>query len=233
MRLLPVPGVFQPHSDSWLLADHIRQERLRPGTTVLDLCAGSGVLAVTAARCGARTVVAVDVSRRALLCTRINARLNGARIQTVRGDLFEPVGAQRFDLIVSNPPYLPGPGERLPRRGPARAWEGGIRGRAFLERICARAADHLNPGGVVLLVHSSVCGERETVESLCAHGLHAEVVCRRRGPLGPQLSRRRGFLRRHGLLEDGDREELLIVRARLPDRAQTTVVPVSGVAQRS
>lgn len=210
MRLLPVPGVFQPLSDSHMLAEHLAREPLGPGVTALDLCSGSGLLAVTAAIGGASSV-AVDVSRRAVLSARLNAAVNRVRVEALRGDLFAPVEGRRFDVIVSNPPYLPG---ALPRRGRSRAWDAGARGRALLDPICARAAAHLKPGGVLLLVHSSVCGERETLDALRAGGLEPRVVERRRGPLGPRLAARRDQLREQGLLLEGDEEELVVVRAR-------------------
>jgi release factor glutamine methyltransferase len=195
-----------------MLADCLRRERLGPGVSVLDLCTGSGHLAVVAALAGA-SAVATDISRRAVLSARINARLNGVRVAALRGDLFEPVAGRRFDVIVSNPPYLPDPGDELPRRGLARAWEAGARGRAFLERICAEAGEHLTPGGVLLLVHSSVCGEQETIDTLSARGLHTEVVFRHRGPLGPRLRSRSEWLRERRLLLPGDQEDMLIFRA--------------------
>jgi release factor glutamine methyltransferase len=195
-----------------MLADQLRRERLGPGVTVLDLCTGSGHLAVVAALAGASTV-ATDVSRRAVLSVRLNAALNGVRVTALRGDLFEPVAGRRFDVIVSNPPYLPHPDEELPRRGRARAIDAGPRGRAFLDRICAQVGDHLTPGGVVLLVHSSVCGERETLQALGARGLDAAVVFRHRGPLGPVLHARTDWLRSQGLLLEHDEEEVLIIRA--------------------
>src|SRR5688572_13439490 len=126
MRLLTVPGVFRPRSDSWMLARRLAHH-VRPGDEVLDPFTGSGVLAVAAARLGGR-VTAVDVSRRAVLCARLNARLNGVRIDAVRGDMSEPVAGRRFDLIVANPPYLPS-ADASPPRGAARAWEGGPDGR--------------------------------------------------------------------------------------------------------
>src|SRR5690242_1547384 len=142
MRLLPLPGVFQPPSDSWMLTECLRRERLAPGAAGLDLCTGSGVLAIAAAmHCGAR-MTAVDVSRRAVAAVWLNARLNGADVRPVRGDLYGPVRGRRFDLIVSNPPYLPTPDGEIPERGLARAWEGGRDGRAFIDRICADAAQH-------------------------------------------------------------------------------------------
>lgn len=212
MRLLPLPGVFQPPSDSFMLADQLRRERLGPGVSVLDLCTGSGHLAVVAALARA-SAVAVDVSRRAMLSVRLNALLNGVHVTACRGDLFAPVVGRRFDVIVSNPPYLPHPNEELPQRGLARAVDAGPRGRAFLDRICGQVREHLRPGGVLLLVHSSVCGETETLDQLSAHGLAGEVIFRHRGPLGPRLRARVDWLRARGLLLEGDQEELIVFRA--------------------
>lgn len=170
------------------------------------------MLAVLAARHGSE-VTAVDVCRRAVLATRINAKLNGMSVRVMRGDLFEPVAGQRFDLIVSNPPYLPTPDERLPTQGVAVAWEAGPSGRAYIDRICVTVSEHLRPRGALLLVHSSVCGEEATLRALAKRGLTPSVVARQDGRLGPILRRRAGWLHERGLLEHQGREELLVIRA--------------------
>ncbi len=222
---MTVPGVFRPRSDTWLLADVLRQEALPPGPAVLDLCTGSGAVAVSAARAGAGIVVAVDVSRRALLCARLNARLHGARVQARRGDLFAALeGTERFDAIASNPPYLPAASEDLPRRGRARAWEAGPDGRALLDRVCSGAPEHLRPGGVLLLVQSSVCGVRPTLEALRGGGLEVDIAACRRGPLGPLLRDRAEALWAAGRLPQGSLEEdVLVIRARRPVRSRLRV----------
>ena len=205
------PGVFRPRSDTWLLADLIRAEDRIHGSSVLDVCTGSGALAVAAAQGGAREVTAVDVSRRAVLAAWLNARLNGVRVRALRGDLFAPVEDMRFDAIVSNPPYLPASGDELPRSGPARAWDAGRDGRALLDRLVAGAPSLLRPGGVVLLIQSSLTGVEATLERLRAAGLEgAEVIARRRGPLGPLLAARAGELEARDLLRPGEREEELV-----------------------
>ncbi|MDQ6842364.1 MAG: methyltransferase [Actinomycetota bacterium] len=214
MRLLPIPGVFQPPSDAVMLAQCLRQEPLGPHTSVLDLCAGSGFLGLSAASQGAR-VTAVDVHWLSLAAVQANALLNGVRVRTARGDLFDAVAGRRFDYIVSNPPYLPGPGE-APGHGRARAWEAGPRGRMFIDRICARATSHLRSGGVLMLVHSSVCSIPETVDRLTQQGLEVRIEASQRGPLGPILRARAGWLRSEGLLEDDGTEEMVVIRAQLP-----------------
>lgn len=214
MRLLPLPGVFRPPSDAWMLAGYIEREGLAAGQSVLDVCTGSGMLAIAAARAGARQVTAVDISRRAVLAARLNGWANGVRVEARRGDLFSPVRGRRFGLIVSNPPYLPGDISELPHRGLARAWEGGRSGRVFIGRIAEQAPEYLTDDGELLLVYSTVCGEAETLEALRGGGLEPSVVARRRGALGPRLSARADWLERQGLLLDGREEEILIVRAR-------------------
>jgi release factor glutamine methyltransferase len=199
-----------------MLADVLDREPRAVGGRVLDLCTGSGFLAIKAALRGASAVVAVDVSRRALVSVRLNARLNGVKVRAVRGDLFEAVRGQRFDVIVSNPPYLPGPVHELPRRGGARAWEAGPRGRAFIDRICDRAFEHLAPGGVALIVHSSLCSEQETLERFAARGMAASLAASHHGPLGPILQSRAKWLRDQGLLAEDDSEDIVIVRAQRP-----------------
>jgi release factor glutamine methyltransferase len=216
MRLITPPGVFRPHSDSLLLADYLH-EAVEPGASVADVCTGSGVLAVAAACAGAGEVAAVDVSRRAVLTAWVNARINGVSVRARRGDLFEPLDGERFDLIVSNPPYVPAADDELPTRGPSRAWDAGRDGRALLDRICAQAPARLRPSGAVLVVHSTVCDADRTVAMLGSGGLVAEIVLRSRGPLGPLLRERRATLEQRGLLpSDADEEEMVVIRGRRP-----------------
>jgi release factor glutamine methyltransferase len=221
MRVLTLPGVFRPRSDTWMLAAALRELRLGPEHAVADVCTGSGALALTAALAGAGEVTAIDVSRRAVLTARLNARLHGVRVRGRRGDLLDAVAGERFDVIVSNPPYLPAADDQLPRRGPERAWDAGRDGRALLDRLCAQVPAHLRPGGTVLLVHSSLCDEEATLDALRAGGLEAAVVERRHGALGPLLSARAEMLEARGLLAPGAREEdVVIVRGVRPVAVQ-------------
>lgn len=216
MRLITLPGVFTPRSDSLMLAD-VLEEHGPAGAAVLDLCTGSGVLALRAAAAGAREVVAVDVSRRAVMSVRMSARAEGLHVRAVRGDLYAPVAGRRFGLVVSNPPYLPAPEAALPRRGASRAWEGGHDGRAVLDRVVAGAPAHLAPGGALLVVHSSLCGVDATLRAMGAAGLRPEVLRREDGPLGPLALARAPMLERRGLLAPGERrEEVVVVRGRAP-----------------
>jgi SAM-dependent methyltransferase len=111
----------------------------------LDLCTGSGILAMLPE---AAEITAVDIDTAALDVAAFSLALNRrGNIVLVQGDLFAPVGEEKFDLVTANPPFLPGgPGPRLPACG-----DGGRRGDAVLARILAEAADHLAPGGEALI----------------------------------------------------------------------------------
>jgi release factor glutamine methyltransferase len=209
MDLLTPPGVFRPLSDSWLLADAVRREVAGRRASVLDVCTGSGVVAVAAADAGG-AVTAVDVSRRAVVTAWCNARRHRLRVRVRRGRSFQPVAGERFDVIASNPPYVPSDRDDLPTRGLQRAWAAGRDGRAVLDDLCDRAPDHLRPGGVLLLVHSSLIDEQATVDRLTAAGLRAEVVERHRGPLGPLMREQQAA---GTIPADVDEEDVVVVRA--------------------
>jgi release factor glutamine methyltransferase len=216
------PGAFRPRSDTWLLARAGCREPLAPGALVLELCAGPAFAGIAVARSSGAHLTTVDVSRRAVVNARVNALLNGVAIRARRGDLFTAVEGERFDLILANPPYVPGP--RPPRSGPARAWEAGDDGRAVLDQLCAAAPEHLRPGGVVLVVHSEVCDTQSTLRAFAAGDLAGDVVACERGPLGPLLRERRTELELRGLLRPGQQEEeVLVLRGRARDAGAATV----------
>jgi len=212
MRIFTPPGVFQPRSDTWMLADAVRTITLDPRARVLDVCSGSGAVAITAAARGVREATAVDLHRLSAWTARLNARLNGVRVRALHGDLFEPVAGERFDLITANPPYVPAPPGLEPEKGD-RAWNAGSDGRAVIDRLIDELPDHLTADGRVLIVQSSVTGTSETLARLENVGLKPSIVQRRRGPLGPILRGRVDYLISEGLIR-GPRleEELLVIR---------------------
>lgn len=115
----------------------------RPIGLALDLGCGAGALALALSGI-ARKVVATDISPRALSWTRFNARVNGvATVDPRLGDLFEPVGSDLFDLVVSQPPFV----ARRPDVQGSAFVHGGERGDELTLRAIAGAASHLAPGG--------------------------------------------------------------------------------------
>lgn len=126
--------------------------------TALDLCTGSGCLAVLLAHSFPRAQIdATDISSAALALARANVRdyRLGRRIRLLRSDLFSALRGKRYDLIVSNPPYVTTAAmRRLPREyrhEPRRALAGGRDGLDVVRRILSDAAAHLNPGGVLVV----------------------------------------------------------------------------------
>ncbi|MEV0689331.1 HemK2/MTQ2 family protein methyltransferase [Streptomyces sp. NPDC050388] len=204
-------GVYTPQTDTGLLRRALRRERITGETDVLDLGTGSGLLAVEAARLGGR-VTAVDISWRALATTWWNARLNGQSLRVRHGDLATAVPGRRFDLVITNPPYVPAP-STAPPRGPARAWDAGSDGRLLIDRICDSAPTVLRPTGTLLIVHSHLCGVDASLTRLEGAGLRPEVVDRARLPFGRVLRSRLAWLREQGLTADGTTEELVVIRA--------------------
>jgi release factor glutamine methyltransferase len=214
MRLIRFPGVFRPPTDTWMLAGVLRDEIDGRPVSVLDLCTGTGALAIEAASSGA-AATAIDISRRAVWNVRLNALLNGVRVTPLRGDLFAPVAGRQFDVIVTNPPYVPAPDERLPEGGIDRAWQAGLNGRVLIDRICSSVTPHLAPGGAVLIVQSTINGESETCALLEEAGLEADIPFREEGDFGPLMTRMAPELEERGLIAVGQRtEEVIVVRGR-------------------
>ena len=126
-------------------------------TSVLDLCTGSGCLAILAAGIFTEADVdAADLSADALDVARINVEDHEMtdRVHLMQGDLFEAVEGRTYDLIISNPPYVAGPEVHAfpPEYGhePVMAHIGGEDGLDIVRRILEEAVDHLNPGGALL-----------------------------------------------------------------------------------
>lgn len=156
------PDVLIPRSDTETVVQVVLDrltDRAQPRRG-LDLCTGSGVLAVTLAlELPGLTVVATDVSAAAAAVATGNVARHavGARVEVRVGDLWAPVGDERFDLIVANPPYIRR-GElagldREVQREPVVALDGGADGLDVYRRLAAGLADHLAPGGLIAVEH--------------------------------------------------------------------------------
>lgn len=125
---------------------------------ILDLCTGSACLAIAAAHTFPDAEVdAVDLSADALKVAQLNIHDHGLRdrVEVLHGDLFEPLEGRRYDLIISNPPYVTDAAmDALPeefRKEPAMALGAGADGMDIVRRIVAEAGRHLNPGGLLLI----------------------------------------------------------------------------------
>lgn len=140
---VPREPVMYLGADSYYLA---RATVRRPVRSVLDLCTGSGAHAILAAS-DAERVVGTDVNPRAVNFARLNAMLNDAWNSVfLEGDLFGPIGNERFELILANPPFVPSPIYELAYR------DGGPSGADVLRRIVGSLPDHLEQGGMAHVV---------------------------------------------------------------------------------
>jgi release factor glutamine methyltransferase len=149
------PAVLIPRHDTEVLVSEAvkRAAGLR---RILDIGTGSGCVAIAIAKALPEAeVTSVDVSAEALDVARGNAARNEAAVTFVQGSLLEPFGAERFDMIVSNPPYIPAADiatlqQEVRGYEPVGALDGGADGLDFYRQITAGAADHLNQGGWLL-----------------------------------------------------------------------------------
>ncbi|MFT3797861.1 methyltransferase [Microbacterium sp.] len=121
-----------------------------PAGRVLDVGCGCGIQALRALASGSASVVATDVSQRALAFTRLNALLNDVTVETRRGSLFEPVAGEEFDRVVSNPPFV-----ITPRAAGVPEYEyrdAGFAGDDLVAAFVSGVAAALAPGGVAQLL---------------------------------------------------------------------------------
>lgn len=150
--------VYNPSDDSYLL---LKVVEVSPEERFLEMGPGTGLLSIHAAKLGA-IVTAADVNPHAVECTKRNAAKNSVRIDTVKSDLFEKVRGN-YDVIVFNPPYLPGAATST--SWIERAWSGGDEGSETAVQFLNDAWKHLSPGGRIFMILSSVGGLMSVLRS--------------------------------------------------------------------
>ncbi len=125
---------------------------------IADICSGSGTIAVSvASECEQAQVFATDISKEAVELTQLNAQKLEVddRVRAMQGNLFEPLGSQKFDLILSNPPYIPTKKiQNMPHEvvdfEPMAALDGGLDGLDIFRKIVSACSKHLNEGGFLI-----------------------------------------------------------------------------------
>jgi ribosomal protein L3 glutamine methyltransferase len=160
-----------------LLGERLRPWLDRPVKRVLDLCTGSGCLAILAAHAFPDAMVdATDLSKAALAVGSRNVAKHrlGKRVRLVRSDLFASLEGERYDLIVANPPYVTAAAMRkLPpeyRYEPGLALAGGQDGLQLVRKIIALAPAHLSPGGLLVC---EIGAGRKALQRAYPASLHA------------------------------------------------------------
>ena len=172
------PGALIPRNDTETLCEQALA-RMQGRERVLDLFTGTGALAIAIAlQFPGAQVTAADISADALAVARQNIADTGARVTLRQGDLFAAAAGERFDIIVSNPPYITAEemADLQPEvcREPALALYGGLDGLDFYRRIAREAPDYLWPGGWLLLEIGSA--QAEAVSALLAERFEALAV---------------------------------------------------------
>lgn len=167
------PEVYEPAEDTFLFAENLQVGRR---DRVLEIGTGTGLIAIIASK-QCSTVIATDVNPHAIDCAIKNLIANKSyNVELRKGDLFKPVQDEKFDLILFNTPYLPtDENEKVDDELDA-AWDGGSDGREVIDRFLDGLKDHLNPGGRVQLVQSSLSDIDKTIEKLNEIGLDASVT---------------------------------------------------------
>ncbi|WP_084435875.1 HemK2/MTQ2 family protein methyltransferase [Aldersonia kunmingensis] len=213
--MVRLPGVYRPQADSVLLAEALREAVMPPDARVLDLCTGSGVLALTAAHLGAGDVTALDISRGAVISAWLNGQMNRLPVRVRRGDCYEAFALGTFDVVLANPPYVPCP----PGTDSSATWDAGPDGRSILDPLCANSIDLLRPGGFLLLVHSEFAGPAISLRRLRHSGLKAAIVARRHLPFGEVMRSRTDYLHSRGWCSaEPATEEVVVIRADRPNQ---------------
>jgi len=178
------PGVFTPRPETEALLEWALVQSLPHDAVILDLCTGSGALAIALASQRPRTrVIAVDDDTEALDYARRNAV--GTTVRLVCGDVTDvgllPELLGSVDLVVANPPYLPTGSPLEPevaRHDPAHALFGGADGMSVITPLIARAADWLKPGGLLAVEHDDTTSEA-TARIMISVGVFGDITAHR------------------------------------------------------
>ena len=171
-------GVYPPQQDSRLLVDTMHLSGLIPRRRVLDLCTGSGFVAIAAAEMGCASVTAFDICPRAVRCSRGNAAVAGVEVEVREGSWIGALSCEPFEVVVSNPPYIvrseiDSLEPEIRDFEPRIALDGGGDGLAFFRRIVSEAGYHLREGGLLALEVGA--GQDDAVKEILAAAGFADI----------------------------------------------------------
>lgn len=166
-------NVYVPAEDSYMLADNLE---IKEGASVLEIGTGSGIVAMYASRLSDNITV-TDINFDACELARKNFEDNGIEnIEILFGNLFEPVESRKFDVILFNTPYLPTDDGDVIDDTLNYAFDGGLNGRKVIDLFLDEVGNHLNDGGIVQMIQSSLSGNDETLQRLDEMGFIAEIA---------------------------------------------------------
>ena len=165
-------NVYIPAEDSYLLADNLE---IKQGQSVLEIGTGSGIVAMYASRLTDKITV-TDINFDACELARKNFEDNNIKnIEILFGNLFEPVENRKFDVILFNTPYLPTEDGDVIDDTLNYAFDGGLNGRKVIDMFLNEVGNHLNDGGIVQMIQSSLSGNEETLQKFDEMEFIAEI----------------------------------------------------------
>lgn len=165
-------NVYVPAEDSYLLAENLE---IKEGQSVLEIGTGSGIVAMYASRLTDKITVS-DINFDACELARKNFEDNNIEnIEILFGNMFEPIENRKFDVILFNTPYLPTEDDEVIDDTINYAFDGGLNGRKVIDLFLNEVGNHLNDGGIVQMIQSSLSGNEETLEKLDSLGFIAEI----------------------------------------------------------
>ena len=166
-------NVYIPAEDSYLLAENLE---IKPDQSVLEIGTGSGIVAMYASRLS-DSITVTDINFDACELARKNFEANDIEgIEILFGNMFEPVENRKFDVILFNTPYLPTEDDEVIDDTINYAFDGGLNGRKVIDLFLNEVKNHLNDGGIVQLIQSSLSDNDETLNKLDELGFIAEIA---------------------------------------------------------
>ncbi len=174
-------NVLAPRQETEILVEHALKIIGNDPLEVLDLCTGSGNIAITIAKKSKCKVTAVDICAKALSVAQKNAENLSAKVKFIKSDLFNNLPkTKKFDIIVSNPPYIKSAEmQNLPQEvknhDPKKSLDGGADGLKFYKKIAGNAASHLKKDGMLLL-EIGFDQEKEVTQVLKANFKNVKTV---------------------------------------------------------
>lgn len=179
------PGVFIPRPETEAMLEWVIRQELPDDPVIVDLCTGSGALAISLARRWPRArVVGIDDDARAVGYARKNAEIYNTAIDFMQDDVTDPALLSELsgavDLVVANPPYIPAAAVLQPeaaRHDPGHALFGGPDGMAVIEPIVALAARLCKPAGLFAVEHDETTSAA-TIDLISATRLFSTITAR-------------------------------------------------------
>ena len=151
--------VYSPSEDTYFLHDFLEENIELEGKKFLEIGTGNGEIAIYAAEKGAE-VTATDINTEALQQVREKAESKGLEMELIESDLFESIEEDDYDVVVFNPPYLPGDGGI----GDEEIWRGGETGVEVSERFIEEVELYLSEKGSLFIVASSLADYKSLIE---------------------------------------------------------------------